>query len=141
MNRYKLFLDDERLPSQCVAYMRRRVGATSLLYDDPNWVVVKDFVSFCNCVEHNFLANRWWPEVVSFDHDLADEHYHHAMNEGREVYEKYLKEQSKEKTGYDCAVWFFEFAGTHQLELPHILIHTMNPVGLERIREVFKPKT
>ena len=63
--------------------------------------------------------------MISFDHDLADEHY--------------LKQNSQEfveKIGYDCAKWLVEYCMDHYLDLPKFYCHSMNPVGKENI-----PKT
>ena len=68
------------------------------------------------------------PDFISFDHDLAPEHY-----------TKYLGEpfietnQYEEETGYECARWLVEYCSEKGLEIPDFAVHSMNPVGSERI--------
>ncbi|MDP9961886.1 cyclic-phosphate processing receiver domain-containing protein [Chryseobacterium lathyri] len=67
------------------------------------------------------------PEMISFDHDLADIHY--------------LKPDSDEyaeKTGYECAKWLIEYCMDHYLDLPKFYCHSMNPVGKENILSLLK---
>ncbi len=120
----KLFLDDERVPNQVIPWMKRRVGATSLLYNE-DWIIVRNYDEFVEAVTKNIELI----EVVSFDHDLADMHYNPKTWTADFVYQ--------EKTGKDCAQWMLEYYEEKGLELPKILIHSMNPVGSENIRNVF----
>src|SRR5690606_31347276 len=107
-----------------------RVGPLSTAYTAPDWLIVRDFNEFVAAVE----AHAGDLSHVSFDHDLADTHYHETMYQGREEYEQYLL-TVKERTGYDCAVFLKEYyeemnEGLDEDEtypLPIILIHTMNP--------------
>ncbi len=57
MNHYKLFLDDERKPSQ-VKWVPMPLGP---------WVIVRDYATFVDYITKNGI-----PAFVSFDHDLAD---------------------------------------------------------------------
>ena len=103
----KLFLDDMRKPP------------------DNTWDVVRSYDQFVAYIEANGV-----PEVISFDHDLADQHYApevlQAINEsGKIEYEKYA-----EKTGYDCAKWLVE----NGYEVKRWMVHSMNPVGAQNIR-------
>ncbi len=40
-------------------------------------------------------------------------------------------------TGYDCALWMRDFYLDKGLELPDILVHSMNPLGTVNIEQVF----
>jgi hypothetical protein len=122
---YNLFLDDFRHPYDCVAYMR-----DPMKYAKWNWVVVKNHEEFVKKIEEEGL-----PEFISFDHDLADEHYDNTMYQGVEEYSKKY-EHFKEKTGLDCAKWLTEHCMDTKQKLPDFEIHSMNPAGGENIRSL-----
>lgn len=115
-NSYILFLDDVRNPN-------------SFLNDIRTWIVVRNYAEFVNTI-----SERGLPKFVSFDHDLAFEHY--PLSEGREAltmpveipYDKY-----KYKTGYDCARWIIEYCEKRKVNLPDYQVHSMNPVGKQNI--------
>lgn len=67
---YKLFLDDIRNPTECSLYMYKRIGKENLSYLDEDWVVVRNYSEFIGAI-----FDRGLPNLVSFDHDLAHEHY------------------------------------------------------------------
>jgi len=118
---YNLFLDDVRNPSDCVYYMYTPI------YTSVEWIIVRDYNSFVETIEKLGL-----PEIISFDHDLADEHYSPEMY--TESYDD-LYEEFKEKTGYDCAKWLVNHCMDNNKELPKvILVHSMNPVGRKNIQ-------
>jgi hypothetical protein len=120
-----VFLDDERSPIQVISWMKRRVGATVRLYTEDDWYIVRDYNEFVDYVSKNINSI----DVVSFDYDLADMHYDPKTWSQSFVY--------KEKTGHDCAKWMKEHYESLFKPLPKILIHSMNPVGSENIRNVF----
>ena len=105
---YNLFLDDERQPNK-------------FLNDTRAWVVVRTHAQFVECIRVNGL-----PKFISFDHDLADEHYVQSVN-----YDKF-----KEKTGYHCATWLVEYCMRTNQPLPDWQVHSMNPVGRMNINLV-----
>jgi hypothetical protein len=86
------------------------------------------------------------PKIISFDNDLADEHY--------QAYIKYKQTglnidnlKFTEKTGYDCACFVVDYCLNNRLDLPEYYVHSMNPVGksnivqtLERGREYLREK-
>lgn len=102
------------------------------------WFGVRSYKEFVEFIEKNGL-----PEFISFDHDLADEHYD-------DYFDNYLKPESevklkydeyKEKTGYDCAKWLIEYCEKNNLELPVYQIHSFNGVGrfnIEQLLEGYK---
>lgn len=102
------------------------------------WFGVRSYKEFVEFIEKNGL-----PEFISFDHDLADEHYD-------DYFDNYLKPESevklkydqyKEKTGYDCAKWLIEYCEKNNLELPLYQIHSFNSVGrfnIEQLLETYK---
>jgi hypothetical protein len=102
-----LFLDDIRYPIEAYHYTKQNI----FLRND--WHIVRNYKQFVNRILEKGL-----PEMISFDHDLADEDY--------------LKKDSlelTEKTGYDCAKWLIEYCMDNELDLPKFYSHSMNPVG------------
>ena len=128
----RLFLDDVRNPTQCVSYMWRRIGPANLLYLE-EWTVVRNYRDFIKAVD-DFKGQI---THVSFDHDLAEAHYHETMDEGGTVYMKYL-ETISEKTGMDCAKYLKEVYKQCGIPLPKMFVHSQNPVGTENIINLFK---
>jgi hypothetical protein len=115
--------------------MSARIGGYSIIYGDPEWIVVKNYDQFVQAVE--YAGNNL--EIVSFDHDLADEHYDPNMH-GSETYNQ-LYDTFEHKTGYDCAKWIIEYYQNKGWGLPQILIHSMNPAGTANIKSLFKNLT
>lgn len=110
--RVGLFLDDERKPSD-VKWIR--------LPTDVSWDIVRSYDEF---VRH--ITKRGLPEVITFDHDLAWNHY--------TDFDKPVDYEAKEKTGYHCAKWFTNYCKEQGIEeLPEFYCHSMNPVGKNNI--------
>lgn len=120
----RLFLDDIRNPIDCVLYRNNKIYLE-------NWDVVRNYDEFVKYILDNGI-----PDVVSFDHDLADEHYSPTMNDSVRYNE--LSNQFKEKTGNDCTKWLCEYCVLNGLPLPEYYIHSMNPVGRENIMSTLK---
>ena len=120
---YNLFLDDVR-------------EANTFLQDTRTWVTVRSYNEFVK-----IITERGVPSHISFDHDLAWEHY--PMNNVKNGSVILDYENYKEKTGYDCAKWIIEFCMKTNQELPTYQVHSMNPVGkrnIELILENYKNK-
>jgi len=117
MPKYNLFLDDIRHPEQAYAYTRNEI------YLNLEWQTMRNYNHFVQMVMENGL-----PEVVSFDHDLAEAHYHESMYQDGKVYMKYL-ETISEKTGMDCVKWLVDYCIDHKKDFPQWYVHSMNPVG------------
>lgn len=121
----KLFLDDFRHPMDPGSYM-----PNPKTYWDNDWDVVRNYIEFVEYIEKNGL-----PDLISFDHDLADFHYEFKP----EDYESMSEEEmiklfgSMEKTGLDCAKWLVEFCQEKELNIPEYLVHSANPQGKENI--------
>lgn len=116
---YKLFLDDCRIMTDCVVYMHQRIGKKNPIYLEKDWVICRNFGCFKATIEDMGL-----PNFISYDHDLADEHYI-SFEEEVGTY--------KEKTGYECAKWLVEYCQSKGLKIPEFAVHSMNSVGAERI--------
>jgi hypothetical protein len=110
---YNLFLDDERQPNECTWMNDSR-------YTNFKWVVVRSHDEFVRTLSDRFKQNEV-PELVSFDHDLADG--------GGKV---------DEKTGDDSAKFLVQWCIDNSINLPECLVHTMNPIGRERIKQAIK---
>lgn len=131
----KLFLDDYRNPIDCIKYMHSRIGSENPIYGYGEWFIVRNYPDFVNAI------NRFKGEIthVSFDHDLADGHYHQNMQEGEiDYYSKDFQSDDYNKTGYHAAKYMKDLYYTYQLDLPVIFVHSMNPVGTENITNLFK---
>lgn len=117
---YYLFLDDERYPKQVT-------WVDLPLYD---WTIVRNYNEFVKIITKQGL-----PKAISFDHDLAIEHYPFMEPDGGISNPTTISYESyREKTGYDAAKWLVEYCRYHKTPLPEYYIHTMNPVGRENIR-------
>ena len=118
MKKYNLFLDDFRSLADAHCYTYESLYATK------DWVIVRTYDEFVEYIKENGL-----PEMVSFDHDLADEHYD---------YQKDINYDQIEKTGYHAAKWLINYCLDHELDVPtKILIHSANTVGAKNIKSLF----
>jgi hypothetical protein len=123
----KLFLDDIRVPRNCVSYMHKRIGALNPLYLE-EWNVVRNYEEFVSAINdhHNEITH------ISFDHDLAEAHYDPKTWTESFVY--------KEKTGLECAKYMKWFYDEHRKPYPIMFVHSMNPVGTQNIINLFLKK-
>lgn len=125
---YYLFLDDERSPSQVVWVA---------IPQNVVWEVARNYDQFVDIVN-----TRGIPKYVTFDHDLAEEHYQTMLKEvehftafrpdnegGMNVTFSY----GSEKTGYECAKWLVDQCIFNGVPFPEYEVHSMNPVGGARI--------
>lgn len=110
----KLFLDDLRLPKDAIGLVP---DAMNQFYWSNDWIIVRNFWEFCNYIQKFGL-----PDYVSFDHDLADEHYTQVDDS-----------DYKEKTGYECAKWLVDFCFDNGKTLPDYMVHSANPTGKQNI--------
>jgi hypothetical protein len=124
--KYHLFLDDERIP-QMVTWVNIPLV---------EWVIVRNYTQFVDTIQKNGI-----PEAISFDHDLADEHYveytaAHDLNSPSKGNIRYDK--LKEKTGLDCAKWLAQYCVDKNVPVPEYYVHTMNPIGGMNILSVLE---
>lgn len=112
-----LYLDDVRTPT------------TTIPGYEP-WYVVRNYDEFVAWITEHGI-----PELISFDHDLADEHMDDYFKQiaifgfQQPDYESY-----KEKTGLDCAKWLVEYIQANNLQLNTVSVHSHNPVGSSNIQ-------
>ncbi len=118
-NNYNLFLDDERNPNISMNYTGNDI------YWIKKWTTVKNYNEFID-----YIKTKGIPEIISFDHDLASEHYKYACA----THIPY--NELKIKTGYHCLIWLLTYCTRKNLELPEILIHTMNVTGADTMQNM-----
>lgn len=118
----KLFLDDIRIPKDAIGLVPSNLNQ---FYWDNNWTVVRNYYEFCNYIQKFSL-----PDFISFDHDLADEHYGDIDNS-----------EYKEKTGYECAKWLVDWCLENSLSLPNFVVHSANPIGKQNIESYLNNAT
>lgn len=125
INKWNLFLDDVRDLETTHQYMK---NSDYLLKE---WVIVRNFQEFVEALKsHSEL-----PDLISYDHDLADEHYDVSMYHGVPQYSQ-VAENFREKTGLDCVRYLIqEYLEPRKIRHPDYLIHSMNPVGKIRINQ------
>lgn len=116
---YNLFLDDERESVDPMQYTGNSV------YVDEYWEVVRNYEEFVD-----YVKNKGIPKIVSFDHDLAREHYKYVQ--ATTIPYKTIKI----KTGYHCLLWFLMYCKSKNAKLPEILIHTMNDTGIDNMENL-----
>lgn len=123
---YNLFLDDFRMPKDAFEYMKLPI------YISVDWSIVRNYYAFVQIIE-----GKGVPDIISFDHDLADEHYDPQIMDGMTYDEIY--DMFQEKTGYHCAKWLIEYCIDNNEKLPaEIYIHSMNPAGSMNIKSLFE---
>lgn len=111
---YNLFLDDVRSPAGAF------IHTSNPYYLDRTWIVVRSYDAFVKCIKDIGM-----PEIVSFDHDLADAHYDPTTWTERFKYH--------EKTGKDCANWLVDYCLDNGILFPKWYVHSQNPVGSKSI--------
>ena len=114
INKYNLFLDDIRVPSD-VTWVEIPINQ--------HYSVVRSYKEFVD-----LITLRGLPKYICYDHDLADSHYGHGLRGDQIPYDSY-----KEKTGYDCAKWLVNECMIKGVKHPPYIVHSMNPVGKQNI--------
>lgn len=94
-----------------------------------HWVVVRNYQEFVDVVIKDGI-----PQRVSFDHDLADQHYAEyfkSVSTG-----KFNYDNISEKTGYHACKWLIGYCLEKKIPFPEYYIHTMNPIGYANIQSL-----
>lgn len=120
-----LWLDDLRNP---FINIEGRVPKENLIID---WVL--NYEQFVQWIEKYGL-----PQIISFDHDLADEHYTpEEYWHDYQISKEYQEAQNyQEKTGMDCAKWLIDYCIDNKKPLPIFYVHSANPVGADNINGI-----
>lgn len=119
-----LYLDDIRNPQDSFQYTLNKI------YINNEWIVVRNYDEFTKHIQIYGL-----PDVVSFDHDIALEHYtpEYLWNDYEKSKQYQESQNYTEKTGYDCAKYLIDYCIDNSEKLPEYLCHSMNPVGKDNI--------
>jgi hypothetical protein len=117
-----LWLDDVRSPFASDWLMQ---FAPEFDEQRENVVWVKTYKEFCNYITDNEM-----PELICFDHDLADRYYDNQTQSEHTIWH--------EKTGYDCAHWLVNYCIDNDVDLPQWKIQSANEVGKENIDKLLK---
>ena len=129
----KVFLDDVRIPKDCVHYMGKRIGPLFPIYLE-EWKVVSNYD------EYVAVLKKHYREIthISFDHDLGEDLALAAIERGMSKRQARKKIKKNVQSGYDCALFTKQFYSYLGKDLPIMFVHSMNPVGTENIINVFK---
>lgn len=126
MEKYNLFLDDDpnRIPGQLPWIELPLV----------EWTFVRSYKQFVDTIKQKGV-----PVIVSFDHDLADEHYqeYFRVHETKGV-EKIRYDKLEEKTGYHCAKWLANHCVNNNIPIPLYYLHTRNGYGAKNIASILE---
>lgn len=114
---FNIFLDDERFPEKVTWVQLPKV----------HWEIIRDYDQFVQ-----IIIERGLPIHISFDHDLAAEHYNPEMYQGQEAYDR-CRANFKEKTGLECAKWLVKYCMERSVRVPMFTVHSMNPIGAANI--------
>lgn len=127
----RLFLDDERIPLDCATGLASSMWMRGVNVEQyrEEWDVVRSYGQFTAWIEKNGL-----PNVISFDHDLAD------VPELKEElpYFEWADENGREYTGMDCARWLINYCMDNNKKIPTCLFHTQNTVGYDNMKTIIK---
>ena len=131
------FLDDLRNPNDAYLHLDGVPGRVSLVehsgIGENDWVIIRTYDEFVQCLEYLGL-----PDVVSFDHDLAEEHIVHYFKVTQDTG---IVEYGnlKEKTGKHCAEHLVqEWKNCGRLKQIKTYVHSANKWGGENITEVLR---
>ena len=100
-----------------------------------NWVL--DYNQFVKWIDMYGL-----PDAISFDNDLHEDHYTPEYfwddYEASKKFQEWKSKSYKYKTGEGCAQWLVEYCNNNDEPLPEIFIHSANPVGADKIKQVIE---
>lgn len=105
---YKLFLDDDRSPSDVTWVDHSNYTNVS----NSDWVIVRTVKDFMQTIQQNGL-----PAFASFDHDLAD----------------FDTLGGTEANGLHAAKWLVDWCLDNNLSCPEFVVHSKNGPGAENI--------
>ena len=93
------------------------------------WNIVRSYKEFVEWLDTNGI-----PLVVSFDHDLHEEHIRSFLSSYRCGVIEYGN--FKEKTGKHCAEYLVEKCKKMNVDIPICYVHSANPIGRANIKEI-----
>jgi len=129
------FLDDIRDPKDAYLHLDNNEGTISLIehtaIKQEDWVIMRTYDEFVKCIEYHGL-----PDVVSFDHDLAEEHikYYFKVTQGTGIIEY---GNFTEKTGKHCAEYLVqEWKSQSKPKQIKTFVHSANRWGGQNIKDI-----
>jgi hypothetical protein len=124
----KLFLDDIRFPKDAINLVPTDFVK---LYWEKDWDIVRNYDELAQ-----YLTSSGVPDLISFDHDLADFQYDLTPDDYSNMSEEdmIMKFGSMEKTGLDCAKFLVEYCMNVGSLLPEYVVHSANPTGKKNIQ-------
>ena len=132
-----LFLDDQRNPEHAYLHLDSSASSVSLVehsgIHQDDWVIARTYEEFVKCITKLGL-----PDVVSFDHDLDDEHIKHyfMVTQDTGIIEY---GNLKEKTGKHCAEYLAqEWVKQNKPKPIKTFVHSANYWGQIEIKKVLK---
>jgi hypothetical protein len=145
---YNLFLDDIRYPSDAILLIgdyEYKYSKEPIIIDpypvklldvtkntNADWKICRYYDAFVKTIEEFGM-----PNMISFDHDLHDEHMQHyfrntAINDGEILYDTF-----KYKTGLACAQYIIDYLKDHpSCKKPTCYVHSANEWGRKNIRQL-----
>lgn len=127
-NCYNILLDDERTPSDVYFYKLNEE------YKNLKWEIAKDYDDFIKMFIDRYIIGEL-PCVISFDHDLVDEHYKLGA---KKLFMSFDEDKVKTPTGYHALLWLLNFYESNDIVLPKIMIHTKNTAGAENMKSLLR---
>ena len=118
----KLFLDDIRQPKDAINLVPSNYNK---IFWDNDWSIVRNYREFVNWILSNGV-----PDLISFDHDLADIHYEVDFSD----WDFSSDQLGVEETGLDCAKWLVDYCVDNGSILPKYIVHSANPAGRKNIQ-------
>ena len=112
-----LYLDDVRTPTETIPGYHP-------------WNVVRNYDEFTKWITENGI-----PDLVSFDHDLGEEHMNDYYNQvATQGFQNPNYDSYNEKTGLHCAGWLVDFCQETKQSLKGCCVHSHNPIGAKNIQ-------
>lgn len=98
------------------------------------WKVVKTYKEFVDFISSFYKKNKKLPGLISFDHDLTQEHMNYFIEHPTERIKDYG--MFKDKTGMHCAVWLTQTCEKNNINLGETMlaVHSHNPIGANNIQ-------
>ena len=131
------FLDDQRNPEHAYLHLDTGIPKVSLVehsdIHQDDWVIMRTYDEFVKCVKYLGL-----PDVVSFDHDLDEEHIKHyfMVTQDTGVIEY---GNLKVKTGKHCADFLVqEWVKQGKPKPIKTFVHSANRWGQIEIKKVLE---
>lgn len=127
---YNVFIDDQLRPID-IFYK-----TNNPFYKVEQFITVKSFNEFKECVEEHFKKDGSYPGFISFDFLLTQ-----VLMKVTDDYSVYQNDDSYVLSGFECAQWIIDFVLKNNIPIPKYIIHDTNPTGRYKINKVFNNPT